>query len=124
MNLLPTPAIAGVLGDVRLISAATNNATVVKAGPGSVALIVASNVNAAVRYLKFYNKATTPAPASDNTLLKLVVALPPGSVNQVIAPPCGIQFSSGISFALVTGITDTDNTAVAISEQLVYVQYV
>ena len=123
-NLVPTNRVAQQFGNTRLISALSNNATVVKAGPGSIVSIVASNINAAIRYLKLYDKATTPAPASDNALLLCVIALPANGSPVFIAPPSGLQFAAGISFVLVTGISDTDNTSVAASEQLVNIQYV
>ena len=108
-----------------LISAATINATVVKASEGWLCYIMASNVNAAVRYLKFYDKATTPAPASDSALLKLVVALPVTSTNPVMMDfgDNSIHFASGIAIVCVTGISDTDATAVAASEQNINLGY-
>lgn len=124
VNLVPTNRVAQVIGNSRAISAASNNATVVKAGPGSVLSIVASNINAAVRYLKLYDKATTPAPATDNALLHTVIALPANGAPVSHIFPHGLQFATGISYALVTGITDTDNTSVAVSEQLINIQFV
>lgn len=106
----------------RIISAASNNATVVKASAGVLGFVSVSNLNAAVRYLKIYDKATAPAPGSD--IAKIVVAIPTGSVPVNLAlPDEGIAFAAGISFALVTGILDNDNTGVAASEILVNLGY-
>lgn len=106
----------------RLIGAATTNATVVKASAGVLGMVCVSNLNAAVRYLKIYDKATAPNPAVD--VAKIVVAIPTGSVPVNLAiPDEGITFAAGISFALVTGILDNDNTAVAASEQMVNLGY-
>ena len=102
------------------VSAATNNATVVKASAGWLHWLSVSNKNAAVRYLKVYNKATTPAPASDNALLVFRLEIPVSSLTPLfIAFPQPIYCSSGIGIALVTGISDTDNTSVAASEHVV-----
>lgn len=106
----------------RLISGASNNATVAKASAGRVLAISVNNLNAAARYLKLYDKATTPAPDTDNTLLRLVIPLAPSSAVH-IPYPGGIKFASGISYALVTGISDTDNTGVAASEHAVTIAY-
>lgn len=105
-----------------LISAATNNATSLKASAGHLCYVIASNVNAAVRYLKFYNKATAPNPASDTPVL--VVPLPPSSAFCSISfGENPVYFSTGIAFAIVTGIGDSDNTATAASEQNVNMGY-
>ena len=106
----------------RLISAGSNNATVAKASAGRVLAISVNNLNAAARYLKLYDKATTPAPATDNALLRLVVPL--AATSAVHIPfPGGITFGTGIAFALVTGISDTDNTGVSANEHVVSIAY-
>jgi hypothetical protein len=102
------------------VSANSNNATSVKASAGRLYGVIANNINAAARYLKFYNKASAPTPASETPIL--VVALPPAS-NQFIEITAGVNFSLGIALALVTGIGDTDNTSVAASEHTVTVIY-
>lgn len=107
----------------RKISTADNNSTVVKNAAGHLSYIIASNLNASVRYLKFYNMATAPAPATDNANLVLVVALPPNSAMFVAQFANPIYFSTGIAFAIVTGIADTNNTSTAASEQLVNLGY-
>lgn len=106
----------------RFLSAASNNATVVKASAGRVLAISVNNVNASARYLKLYDKATTPAPATDNALLKLVIPLAATSAVH-LAFPGGVKFANGIGFALVTGISDTDNTSVSASEHVVNVVF-
>lgn len=95
-------------------SAATNNATVAKAGEGALYAVTGYNANAAARYLKFYNKATTPNPAADTPFL--TIALPPTTAFGLNFD--GLKFLTGISFALVTGAADGDNTAVGAGEIL------
>lgn len=106
----------------RFVSAASNNATVIKSSTGRVLGVSVNNTNAAARYLKFYDKTGTPAPATDNFLLLLVIPLAPSSAVN-IAFPGGIKFATGIGVALVTGIGDTDNTSVAANEHSVNVIY-
>lgn len=104
------------LETVQLLGAATTNATVAKASPGRLYGWSCFNVNAATRYLKLYNTAATPVPGT--TAIALRIALPPATSVHVQLP-AGINFSTGIGFAIVTGIADADATAVAASEQIV-----
>lgn len=90
-------------------SAASNNATVAKASAGRVVSIDAVNTTVAVIYLKLYNKDTAPAPGTDNALLMGVYALPAASARNI---QLNLAFAAGISYALVTGASDTDNTSV------------
>lgn len=103
-----------------LVSLSSTNATVVKATPGFVTGFSVFNINAAVRYIKFYNKATAPTVGTDTPVM--VFGIPAGSGNNYVLP-CSVSFSSGISFALTTGITNADTGAVAASEILVNIFY-
>jgi hypothetical protein len=104
----------------RLVSAATTNATVAKATPGRLFGWVASNTNAAVRYLKIYD--TAAAPAVGTTVPRLTILLPVGnSAAHDLAD--GIVFSSGISFALTSGAADADTGAVGAAESIVQLFY-
>ena len=76
-----------------LISAATNNASVVKASAGSVYSILACNINAAARYLKLYNKATAPTCGTDVPVLRITL---PASGCASFPTPIGGAFSTGI----------------------------
>jgi hypothetical protein len=102
----------------RLNSAASNNATSVKASAGTLYSLFAVNLNAAVRYVKFYNKASAPAPATDNSLLLAVFPIPASTTGagfSINLDP-GIDFSTGIAYAVVTDASDTGNTSVAANE--------
>jgi hypothetical protein len=103
-----------------VVAAGSNNATVVKAGPGLLYGWSVNNINAAVRYLKFYDKASTPAPATDAEAL--VVAVPTVS-GQTVMLPVPLEFGTGIGWALVTGIAANDNTSVTAAEHVVTVFY-
>jgi hypothetical protein len=103
------------------ISAATNNATVVKASAGQVYSIHACNINAAVRYLKLYNKATAPTCGTDVPVMR--IPIPASNCTPTIPFPIGAAFGTGIGFCIVTGAADTDNTATAANEQFVNITY-
>lgn len=105
----------------RIVSAATTNATVAKSSPGVVVGWVFGNINAAVRYLKLYNKATAPTVGTDTPLV--VIPLPAGAAGHV-GLPFPIAFSAGISYGLTTGIADNSAAAVAANEIGVSVLYV
>lgn len=101
----------------------SNNATVVKASAGSVAGIRAFNNSGNVAYLKFYNKATTPSPASDTVVDKILIPANTLGAGVSINMPYGQAFTTGISFAVVGGFGDTDNTSVAANAFSVTVLY-
>jgi hypothetical protein len=102
-----------------LISAATTNATVVKATPGSVNGWFIQNANASARYVKFHNSATTPTAGSG---VVWTVGVPGGGAANVFAPG-GVYFSTGIAITTTTGITDADAVAVALSDLNINLAY-
>jgi len=107
----------------KLVSAASTNATSLKASAGQVYSIAAFNINAAVRYLKLYNKASAPTVGTDVPVQ--VYAIPGATTGGgfTLSIPVGMEFTTGIAYALTTGITDADNTGVAVSEILVNITY-
>lgn len=94
-------------------AAATINATVVKATPGTLYGLDCYNAAAAVRYLKLYNKTSAPVPASDTPFR--TIALKP-SDRTTVAFPTGLVFSAGIAYALTTLAADTDATALTLAD--------
>ena len=103
------------------ISANTTNATNVKASAGTVHCLQVSNINAAFRYLKLYNKATSPTVGTDTPVM--TIALPPNSNQFINVGPYGIRFATGIGYALTTGIAVADTGAVAASEHSIGIFY-
>lgn len=111
------PNTTGGLTTYSLISAATTNATVVKASAGKLYSLYVSNVNAAVMYLKFYDKATTPSEADTPVLRLAIPGLAAGKV-EVWNTEQGLTFASGISFRTTTAVADASTAAVAANEIL------
>lgn len=102
------------------ISAATTNADTVKASAGLVTGYYLINTNAAFRYVKLYDKASNPTVGTDVPLC--VYGIPGASAaNLNIDPP--IAFATGIAIAIVTGLADSDATAVAVTEVGVTLYY-
>lgn len=112
----------GALLKNRFVTAATNNAANIKSAPGRLYLIDVGCVAAGVIYVKLYDKATTPAPATDGALLLWVARVIP-NVPYLLPFPHGLAFASGLGVAVVTGIGDTDNTPVAAGDAAVNVGY-
>lgn len=107
----------------KLNSAASTNATSVKGSAGQVYSIMATNTNAAVRYLKLYNKASAPTVGTDTPVQ--VYALPGATTGGGFSLniPVGMVFSTGIAFATTTGAADSDTGAVAANEIIVNLTY-
>lgn len=99
-----------------LESAATTNATLVKASAGSLYSVTISNVTAATIYVKFYNKASAPTVGTDTPIITVpvaasaIVALDYGSIGQ--------RFSTGIAYAITAAAVKTDTAAVTVGAQV------
>lgn len=113
----------GGLSMHKTTSAATTNATSVKSSAGHVYAIQAFNVNAAVRYLKLYNKASTPAVGTDTPVKVLAIPGNTSGAGFVVNWAYGLVFSTGIAFAITTEPTDDGTTAVAANELTVNIDY-
>ncbi len=110
-----------------LVSAASTNATNIKATAGVVYSIQVFNNGSSLGYLKLYDKATTPAPATDSLVLKSTIIIPHGSgagAGVVVSLPVPKKFTSGIGFAITGAIATTDATSVAASQFVVNIDYI
>ena len=117
------PLTAGGLTISKTISAGSTNATSVKASAGQVYAIYVINTNAAVRYLKLYNKASSPTVGTDTPVMTLPISGSTTGGGFVFSSDVGIAFATGIAFALTTGVLDSDTGAVASSEIVVNLLY-
>lgn len=122
--IYPTTKTTGGATPYKLNSAASTNATSVKASAGTLYSISATNTNASARYLKIYDKASAPTVGTD--VPKLVYLLPgnaSGSGSNPYVPPVGVVFSNGIAFAITGGAADNDSTAVSANDVIVNLSY-
>lgn len=117
------PVTTGGLTISRTLSAATTNATSVKASAGQLYGWYISNINAAVRYVKLYNKASAPTVGTDTPVITLAIpgATTGGGTN--VDYSHGIAFATGIAFAITTGVADADTGAVAANDLIVNLFY-
>jgi hypothetical protein len=100
-------------GIARLASAAAStNAALVSPGATKVLFVVANNTADADRYLKLYDKATAPTVGTD--VPKMTIGLPPGAFALEIAS--GVQFQSGLGYALTGAAADNDTTALTAAD--------
>lgn len=90
-------------------SASSTNATSVTTAATDVFSIWAYNGNAAVRYLKIYNLATSPTVGTSTPIL--VIPLPPSQLTRIEWAK-GLYLSVGLAYALTTGSANSDTNAV------------
>jgi len=117
------PETAGGLSMSKTISAASTNATSLKASAGQIYGIQVFNLNAAARYLKLYNKASAPTVGTDTPVKVILIPGNTAGAGAVMDFPNGLAFGTGIAWALTTGITDADTGAVAANEIVVNIDY-
>lgn len=110
-------ASTGGASAVNRISQATMNAVNVKSTAGTLYSLNATNRHASnYCYVKLYNKATAPSPSGGTDFPAQILCVPPGRKEELVLPPCGLNFSVGISYVIVGGYADNDETAVVLGD--------
>lgn len=113
------PTAVGGVSTYRIISAATDNATVVKAAAGKLYGYRMASIDATAVFLKIYDKATAPT-SSDTPIL----TIPVDGGNAAWDTPAseffasGLALSNGLAFRMTTGLADSDTAAVAVNENV------
>ena len=102
-------------------SAATTNGTVVKGSAGTIYGIVASNTNAAARFLKLHNSTTVTA---GSTAVALTIPIPPASTVAINWGPLGMRFAAGICLSITGAAVDNDTTAIGAGEVKVTTSFI
>lgn len=120
---IPTPSAAagGFSSTHSRVSAATTNATSVKASSGTIGGIVLTNTSAAMKFFKLYNKASAPTVGTDTPVA--IVGIPP---TNTITWNCeqGLRLTTGIAYALTGLMPVADTTAVALNDVAVHINYI
>lgn len=107
MTYIPPPA--GAITTARLLtSAASTNATSVKASAGKLLAISGRNNRTTPVYFKVYNKASAPTVGTDTPVL--TEEIPSGSR---FSMTFDLYLGTGIAYALTTAAADADTGAVA-----------
>lgn len=113
------PGTTGGPSIYHLVSAATTNATNVKASAGQLYGWSVFNTNAAVRYLKLHNTAGTPIAG---TGVVYTIGVPAGGGSNINLG-AGLAFSTGIGISTVTEGADAGTTAVASGDLIINLHY-
>ena len=108
----------------KLTAAATTNATSVKTTVGKILGGRVTNLAAAVRYLKFYNKASAPTVGTDTPILTIPIEATSSIYLADIIGFLGMSFTTGIAYALTTGIADGDTGALTAGDVQVNLLYI
>lgn len=121
------PAAAPVAGlgasPYHYVSGASVNQVNVKGAAGTLYTLAAMNQNTSQRYLKLFDKATTPSPGTDHPVQTYMIPGASSGAGAVIPLPVGMLFASGIGFAITGQISDLDATAVGASDVVVNLAY-
>lgn len=112
----------GGFSSQHLVSAATTNATSIKASAGAITGWTISNNNggAAPRFVKFHNTAGVPTPGSGVVYTIMV----PGNKTVFLDSTIGIKFTTGIGMTITALGADADTTAVAAGDVIVNIHWV
>lgn len=105
------------------IATASTNAAVVKSSAGNLYTIIAIGFTSTVRYLKLYDKATTPTVGTDVPVMTIPVPANIQAAGVVIPVSVGIDFSNGISMAITSGSADNDTGVVVAGDVVVNLVY-
>lgn len=90
----------GTSGGLTLARVVTGTTGTIKASAGQAYWLTVYNVNAAVRYLHLYNKASAPTLSTDTPVLTIPLAAT--GVRDINIATLGAAFSTGIAWAYTT----------------------
>jgi hypothetical protein len=101
----------GASSRAHIVSAATTNATIVKAGAGRLNGWDLANTTAIWQYVKLHNVTTLPTAGSG---VVRTIAIPPNG-KAVGGLAAGEAYTTGIGLTIVTGAADSDATATTLA---------
>ncbi|RYD57297.1 MAG: hypothetical protein EOP56_08280 [Sphingobacteriales bacterium] len=101
------------LSPYRLISAANDNASVIKQGTGQLHMLTVINTSATLYYLKLYDKAGTPTASDVPVHTYPIPAGTSGNGFILSSGSFGEQYNTGIAFRITSGGSDADTGACA-----------
>jgi hypothetical protein len=107
----------------KLISTTSTNAQSVKNSAGNLYGIIAIGLTSTVRYLKLYNKASSPTVGTDVPVLTIPIPANTQGAGVVIQFATGVNFAAGLAIAITGGVGDTDATAIAANDVVINLTY-
>lgn len=124
VTVQPTSPLSTAFGSTAFVkSAASTNATSVKASAGNIHGGVLVNNSAAVKFLKLYNKASAPTVGTDAPVAVLGIAANGGNINLSDNSWAFARFTTGIAYAITGAAADSDTTAVAANDVSGWILY-
>lgn len=99
-----------------VVSAGSDNATLVRAGTGTLSWVVACSTVAAIKYVKFYDKATAPTCGTDVPKIRLMVPASGCTVISAGDRNSEAQYQLGLGYCMVTGAADSSSAAVTAAD--------
>jgi len=117
---VPSATAPGLTQHSRMASADIN-ATVVKGTAGKLYGFQIANNTASTKYVRLYNKASAPAPATDTPIRR--IAIPPNGVASYHVGQGLDGFTAGIAYVATGGLADTDTTALAANDLTINMDY-
>ena len=111
---------SGGASPFHFISGASVNNVNLKNGPGTVYLTAAMNLNSSPRFLRLYDKASTPSVGADVPIQTYVLPGNSQGAGAVIPIDVGICTASGIGFGITGGsVGDGDTTVTGLGDVVV-----
>ena len=101
-------------------SAASTNATSVKASAGQIYKICCTNNSTSARYLKLYDRASAPTVGTHTPVWRIMIPASGGFIDEFVH---GLVFGTGIAYGLTTGAADSNTGAVGADEVQVNLTY-
>jgi hypothetical protein len=114
------PKTSGGATNSRVFSAATTNATSVKASAGTIHSFVLSNTTAAAKFFKVYAKASAPTVGTDTPIATWGI---PANGTIVYMTEVGMAVPTGIAYAITGAVADADTTATAAGDVTGHLTY-
>lgn len=115
----PADGSGGISSTARMpSSAATTNATNVKASGGRVYQVSGKNAAAYDVFLVLYDAAALPVPGT--TAIRKKIICPAGQAFVFDWWDVGLSFASGIGYAFTKLVADADNTALAAGDVIAF----
>jgi hypothetical protein len=109
------------------LATGSDNVNVKNTAGAVCSLTLINYATGGARHVKFYNKASAPTPASDTPVYTFCLPAATSATQPTVVafsgPPAGLQFSTGISYAIVVNESDTDNTAASANDVSVNLGY-
>lgn len=120
-NIVSASANSGFSTYFTLISAASTNATSVKASGGTIGTLLCQVNSGQTCYLKIFNKSSAPVVGTDTPVLNIPIHS--GMAIDVGTSFAGMRLSNGIAIALTRGQALLDSTPTTAGEAVINLTY-